>query len=102
MHGGKRMAKELKPIDVTHTPDVLRLAEEVARSGIPHVLRKGNKDIAEIRPVRVSDQAPGSPWLKEAYEAFAPIREELAEKYSGEEIDAAIDQAVKAVRRTNA
>jgi hypothetical protein len=45
------MAKELKPIDITHTPDVLRLAEEVARSGVPRVLRRGNQDVAELRPV---------------------------------------------------
>lgn len=45
------MAKELKPIDITHTPEVLRLAEEVARSGIPRVLRKDNMDVAELRPV---------------------------------------------------
>src|SRR5215208_539943 len=45
------MARELKSIDVTDTPDVLRLAEEVARSGIPRVLRKGEQDVAELRPV---------------------------------------------------
>jgi hypothetical protein len=45
------MAKEMQPIDITHTPDVLRLAEEVARSGIPRVLRKGGQDVAELRPV---------------------------------------------------
>jgi hypothetical protein len=45
------MAKEMKPVDITHTPDVLRLAEEVARSGIPYVLKKDNKDVAELRPV---------------------------------------------------
>lgn len=45
------MAREIKPIDITNTPDVLRLAEEVARSGVPRVLRKGNQDVAELRPV---------------------------------------------------
>jgi hypothetical protein len=55
-----------------------------------------------IRPVDAPATAPGSSWLREAYEAFAPIREELVEKYSGDEIDAAIDQAIKAVRQANA
>ncbi len=55
-----------------------------------------------IRPVDVSPASDGSGWLREAYDAFAPIREELARKYSSEEIDAAIDQAVKAVRQSNA
>ncbi len=44
------MARELKPIDITHTPDVLRLAEEVARSGIPRVLRSDDRDVAVISP----------------------------------------------------
>jgi hypothetical protein len=37
-------------------------------------------------------------WLREAYDAFAPIREELAEKHSEIEINDAIDRAVQAVR----
>src|SRR4051794_11303692 len=45
------MARKLQSRDITDTPDVLRLAEEVARSGIPRVLRKGERDVAELRPV---------------------------------------------------
>jgi hypothetical protein len=44
------MAKERKPVDITHTPDVLRLAEEVARSGIPRVLQRDQRDVAVISP----------------------------------------------------
>ncbi|MFN0074394.1 MAG: hypothetical protein ACKVVP_23175 [Chloroflexota bacterium] len=44
------MAKELKPVDITHTPEVLRLAEEVARSGIPRVLQRDQRDVAVISP----------------------------------------------------
>lgn len=55
-----------------------------------------------IKPVQVSDKNQvGSPWLKEAYEAFADVRKEL-EKYSEEEINEAIDKAVKAVRKSHA
>ena len=54
-----------------------------------------------IKPVDSATPTQGS-WLREAYEAFAPIRQELAEKYSEDEIDAAIDQAVKAVRQGDA
>lgn len=53
-----------------------------------------------IKPVQVS-QNHGSPWLKEAYEAFADVRKEL-KKYSEEEINEAIDKAVKAVRKSHA
>lgn len=56
-----------------------------------------------IKPVQVSDktQSEGSPWLKEAYDAFADVRKKM-EKYSEEEINEAIDQAVKAVRKSHA
>jgi hypothetical protein len=50
------MAREMKPVDITHTPDVLRLAEEVARSGVPHVLRRDNEDLVEVRPVSPARQ----------------------------------------------
>ncbi len=53
-----------------------------------------------IRPVEVADTSAGSPWLKELYDLFAPVREE-AKKYSEEEINEAIDRAVKAVRQHN-
>ena len=60
-----------------------------------------------IKPLDASsadrDSAPtGSAWLREAYDAFAPIRQELAEKYGEDEIDAAIDQALRAVRQADA
>ena len=45
------MAKELTPIDVTDTPDLLRLAEEVRRSGRPRVLRRADEDLAVLSPV---------------------------------------------------
>jgi hypothetical protein len=44
------MARELEPIDITHAPEISRLAEEVARSGVPRVLRRDNQDVAVIRP----------------------------------------------------
>src|SRR3954451_8529066 len=42
--------RELKPVDVTSTPDVLRLAEEVARSGLPVVLKANSEDLAVMTP----------------------------------------------------
>ena len=42
----------------------------------------------------------GSPWLKGLYDSFAPVRKRIQEQgYSEEEINAAIDEAVRAVRR---
>lgn len=54
-----------------------------------------------MKPVKTVDMAEGSPWLKEAYEAFANVRKET-EQYGEQEIDKAIGQAVKAVRKAHA
>jgi AbrB family looped-hinge helix DNA binding protein len=54
-----------------------------------------------ISPVRTSGHAPRSGWLKDLYEQFAPVRQE-AEQYSEDEINAAIDAAVAAVRAKHA
>lgn len=54
-----------------------------------------------MRPVTIKTGQVGSPWLRELYERFAQVRDE-ATKFSGEEIDTAIDEAVTAVRATHA
>jgi len=53
-------------------------------------------DELHIRPVRVT-RAAGSPWLKDLYDLFAPVRAEAA-RYSEEEVDQDIERAVAAVR----
>ncbi|MHB8647209.1 MAG: AbrB/MazE/SpoVT family DNA-binding domain-containing protein [Thermomicrobiales bacterium] len=51
-----------------------------------------------IKPVEVRE-TKGSPWLKELYDYFAPVRAEAIEKgYTEEDINAAIDGAVRDVR----
>jgi hypothetical protein len=45
------MAKELKHIDVSHTPELLRLAEEVRRTRQPHILRRDREDMAVVFPL---------------------------------------------------
>lgn len=54
-------------------------------------------DGLRIRPLAGARTARGSPWLRELYDFFAPVRDEAA-AYSDEEINAAIDRAVKASR----
>lgn len=52
-----------------------------------------------ITPLEVSEPTKGSPWLRELYEYFAPVREEiLARGISLEELFADIDAAVAEVR----
>jgi AbrB family looped-hinge helix DNA binding protein len=58
-----------------------------------------SKGALHLKPVHLTESGEGSPMLKELYEYFAPAREEIKEKgYTEGEIDAAIDQALKAVR----
>lgn len=54
-------------------------------------------DKLEIEPVKVAPKAGGSRWARELYEEFAPVRKSL-EGLSEEEINQAIDEAVKDVR----
>jgi AbrB family looped-hinge helix DNA binding protein len=52
-----------------------------------------------IVPVRVSTEQQGSPWLRELYEYFAPVRQEILESgISEEELVADIEAAVAEVR----
>jgi hypothetical protein len=46
------MVKETKHLDITHTPELLRLAEEVHASREPCVLRRASEDLAMVVPVR--------------------------------------------------
>jgi bifunctional DNA-binding transcriptional regulator/antitoxin component of YhaV-PrlF toxin-antitoxin module len=49
-----------------------------------------------LKPVKVTAEEQGSPWLRELYEYFAPVREQILKNgYTEEEINAAIDEAVR-------
>ena len=54
-----------------------------------------------VKPMSLARTVAGSPWVKELYDLFAPVREE-AKGQSSDQIDAAIDAAVKVVRRKRA
>jgi hypothetical protein len=51
------MARELKTVDVTHVPELLRLAREVRASREPRVLRGDGEDLAILTPT-------GSAWRR--------------------------------------
>lgn len=56
-----------------------------------------------LKPVFVREQTKGSPWLRELYEYFAPVRQEAIEKgYTEDEINADIDAAIAASRAERA
>lgn len=55
-----------------------------------------------VRPVKFTQKdqkEEGSPWLRELYEYFAPVREEILRRgISDEEVNADIDAAIAVVR----
>ncbi len=54
-----------------------------------------------IRPVGLARKAGDSAWFKQLYDLFAPVRQEAA-SLSEQEVNATIDQAVRAVREKHA
>jgi hypothetical protein len=69
------MAKELRSIDITNIPDLLRLAEETRASGEARVLRRDNEALAILTPVpastkRSATRAAMRARSKEDFEAF--------------------------------
>jgi hypothetical protein len=50
------MVRNLKPIDVSQLPDVLRIAEEVRRTRQPRLLRRDSEDVALVVPIEQFDR----------------------------------------------
>ena len=55
----------------------------------------------EVEPVKVQPKVKGSPWARELYALYAPVRE-AAKDVPEEEINQAIDDALKEVRSRKA
>ena len=49
------MSNELQPVDIAASPEILRLAEEVERSGVGRLLKRGDREIAVLTPVAPRD-----------------------------------------------
>lgn len=45
------MSTEVQPIDITESSELLDLAEEVRRSGVTRLLKRGDQDLALLTPV---------------------------------------------------
>jgi hypothetical protein len=52
------MASEPSPIDISAIPELARLADEVARTRRPRLLRRGNEAIAVLAPTPVRPPRP--------------------------------------------
>jgi len=46
------MAREVERIDISNSPDLLRIAEQVRDTKQPRLLRKNGEDLALITPLR--------------------------------------------------
>lgn len=52
-----------------------------------------------IKPLTVVNEEQGSPWVKELYDLFAPVRQRILEQgMDDEEINAMIDRSIEEVR----
>jgi hypothetical protein len=51
------MQKEVKNIDITDIPDLLKLAEEVRESNEPRLLKRGQEAIALLAPVEPQEES---------------------------------------------
>src|SRR5262245_13725826 len=47
----RELERELEPVDISDSPDLLQLAQEVAATGVGRVLRTEQGDLAKIVPV---------------------------------------------------
>jgi AbrB family looped-hinge helix DNA binding protein len=90
----KKIVKQLRHGQIT-IPKELRDALNLQEDDLLSITLEEGK--LEIEPVRTAPREQGSPWLKELYDLFAPVRQSL-EGYSEQEIDDAIDAALKEVR----
>ena len=92
----RRLVKPLRHGQIT-IPKEFRDAMGLGEDDLLAVTLEDGK--LEIEPVRLT-KAKGSPWFKELYDLYAPVRESLKD-VPEEEINAAIDAAVKEVRARN-
>ena len=74
------MARELRSIDISDVPELLRLAEEVRTTNEPHVLRRAGEDIAVLMPIGPTTKRRGR---KPALARRSPAPEEVARSKAG-------------------
>ena len=90
----KKIVKQLRHGQIT-IPKDLRDALGLQEDDMLSVTLSAGK--LEIEPVKVAPKTTGSPWARELYELYAPVRKGLKDAPE-EEINKAIDEAVKEVR----
>jgi len=99
MNNGERLTKIVRPLRSGQITIPVEFRKKLG-IGEDSLLRVTLADgELRIKPVQVAEQATGSPWLRELYDYFAPVREEILQRgIPEEEINADIDAAVAAAR----
>ncbi len=91
------MAREAAAVDISTMPDLVRLAEEVARTGTPRVLRRGDTDIAILSPAKPKHRFKGKRVTEEdiaaALATFGTWKDLDAEKFLRELDEARSDNS---------
>jgi hypothetical protein len=64
------MAGEMTSIDITHNPELRRLAEEVRTSRKPRILVNEGRDVAVLKPVSPTRRRPGRGKTEADHQAF--------------------------------
>ena len=90
----KKIVKQLRHGQIT-IPKELRDALGLQADDLLSMTLSEGK--LEIEPVKVAPKAAGSPWAKELYQQFAPVRRSLKAR-TEEEVNRAIDEAVEETR----
>jgi len=90
----KKIVKQLRHGQIT-IPKELRDALGLEADDL--LSMKLSEGKLEIEPVKVAPKAVGSPWAKELYRQFAPVRRRLKGRTEAE-INQAIDEVVEETR----
>jgi len=90
----RKIVRQLRHGQIT-IPKELREALGLEDDDLLAITFTGGK--LEVEPVKVAPKPKGSPWAKELYELFAPVRKSL-EGHGEEEINEAVEEALKEVR----
>jgi len=64
------MAKTHEAIDISESPELLRLVDEVRSTGVPRVLKRGDEDLAVLTPVKPKSSFQWRELTEEDFQAF--------------------------------
>ncbi len=94
--GKTRIVRQLRHGQIT-IPKEFRDAMQLEPNDLLAVTLAGGK--LEVASVRATPKGPGSPWFKELYDLFAPVRQSYLESgMTEDEINAELDAAVRDAR----